>query len=201
MHSKAPALALICSALLAAACSEPAGSPVAPAEMLPSSTVKPGGPGAAADRMLYKVRLASENDTHSRGVVLIEIVGGHIAVTAHAAGVAPSSHIPQHIHLNPTCNPGGGILLNLDANLTVAGEGPGVGTAYPVSSAAGVLKYHATRSLDDLRAAINTHAGANLDSDQELLAWLDLENRNAHMHVAVGPPFPAVNCGEVVRLN
>jgi hypothetical protein len=36
---------------------------------------------------------------------------------------------------------------------------------------------------------------------RELLVWLDLERRNAHMHVAFGPPFPAVNCGEIERIN
>ena len=35
----------------------------------------------------------------------------------------------------------------------------------------------------------------------ELLAWLDLERRNAHMHVAFGPPFPAVNCGQLVAFD
>jgi hypothetical protein len=35
----------------------------------------------------------------------------------------------------------------------------------------------------------------------DLLAFLDLEDRNAHMHVAFGPPFPAVNCGEIERIN
>jgi hypothetical protein len=109
--------------------------------------------------------------------------------------------IPQHIHVNPTCSPGGGILLNLDATLTVAGEGPGVGPAYPMSNDGGVVKYYASRSLSDLLAAVNTHFGANLASVDELLTWLNLENRNAHMHVPDGPPFPAVNCGEIERLN
>jgi hypothetical protein len=122
-------------------------------------------------------------------------------VSAHAAGLEPLQHIPQHIHLNPTCDPGGGILINLDANLTVPGEAPGVGTAYPTANAGGVVKYHASRSLGDLLQAVNTFLGAGLTSVEAMLTWLDLENRNAHMHVAFGPPFPAVNCGEIEPLN
>ena len=100
-----------------------------------------------------------------------------------------------------TCNPGGGILLNLDAGLTVPGEGAGTGTAYPMSNHAGVVNYQARRSLTDLRAAVQTYRSVTLATTDELISWLNLGERNGHMHVAVGPPFPAVNCGEVVRLN
>jgi hypothetical protein len=162
---------------------------------------KPGGPGSAADRQLFQVRLGAEPGSRSNGVMSIEIVGGYITATVHAAGLMPNHHIPQHIHVNPTCNPGGGILLNLDANLTVAGEGAGVGAAYPLSNQAGVINYSASRSLTDLMQAVNAYRGTTLSSTDELLGWLNLEERNGHMHVAVGPPFPAVNCGEVERIN
>ena len=192
--------ALLCAACLIAGCTEPGAEPVSP-DHVPAFTVKPGDPGDASDRMLYQVRLGALPGHWSQGVVLIEIVGGYITATVHASGHAPSQVIPQHIHLNPTCNPGGGILLNLDATLTVAGEGPGVGPAYPTSNAGGVVNYYASRSLTDLLAAVNTFQGAGLTSVAALLTWLDLENRNAHMHVHNGPPFPAVNCGEVERIN
>jgi len=193
--------ALACAGWVMVGCTEPEVDLAAPADHLPSFAAKPGDPGAASDRILYQVRLGALGDSRSHGVVLIEVVGGHLAVSAHAAGLEPLQHIPQHIHLNPTCDPGGGILLNLDANLTVAGEGPGVGTAYPVANAGGVVNYYASRSLSDLLQAVNTHLGLGLTSVEALLAWLDLDNRNAHMHVAFGPPFPAVNCGEIERLN
>jgi hypothetical protein len=48
-----------------------------------------------------------------------------------------------------------------------------------------VLNYYASRSLSDLLQDAN----------------LDLEHRNVHMHVPFGPPFPAVTCGAVERLN
>lgn len=182
-------------------CTDPVAEPVVPADQYPVLAKKPGEPGAASDRMLYQVRLDALPGTRSQGMVHIEVVGGYLAVTVHANGLDPSRRIPQHIHLNPTCDPGGGILINLDDRLTVAGEAPGVGDAFPMSSHAGVVKYHANRPLTELLAAVNTHAGAQLASVDELLDWFDLENRNAHMHVSHGPPFPAVNCGEVRRLN
>jgi hypothetical protein len=200
-HHATRSFALACAAGVIVGCTEPDLEPTVRAPQPPSFTAKPGDPGAASDRILYQVRLGALGDSRSHGVVLVEIVGGHITVSAHAAGLEPLQHIPQHIHLNPTCDPGGGILLNLDANLTVAGEGPGVGTAYPVANAGGVVDYYASRSLGDLLQAVNTFFGANLTSVEALLAWLDLDNRNAHMHVAFGPPFPAVNCGEIERLN
>lgn len=195
------ALTLASAGWLVAGCTEPVSDPVMPPHQPPVFAAKPGEPGAAADRALYQVRLGALDESRSHGVILIEVVGGYLAVSVHAAGLEPAQHIPQHIHLNPTCDPGGGILINLDENLTVAGEAPGVGAAYPVSNQAGVVNYYASRSLTDLLAAVNTHFGAELTSVEALLAWLDLDNRNAHMHVAFGPPFPGVNCGEVERRN
>ena len=192
--------ALAVAGSVLAGCSEPAAAPSA-ADPLPALAVKPGDPGDASGRMLFQARLASLGDSRARGVVLVEVVGGSLAVTVHAAGLEPLHHTPQHIHLNPGCDPGGGILLNLDQGLTVAGEAPGTGTAYPMSNNGGVVSYHVSRPLSELLAAVNTYAGAGLTSTEELLAWLDLEDRNAHLHVPVGPPFPAVNCGPVDRLN
>ena len=201
---------LALAALLAAGCAGPVADAVTPTEAAPTFVAKPGDPGAAADRMLYQVRLGDANGSRSHGVMLIEVVGGHLAVTVHAAGLAPSEHIPQHIHLNPTCSPGGGILVNLDATLTVAGEAPGVGTAYPMSNQAGVVNYYASRPLADMIAPVNanpafdaaiaTMFGRDIATVEELLAFLNLDARNAHMHNFVAP-FTPMNCGEVERLN
>jgi len=141
----------------------------------------PGEPGAASDRLFYRVQLDPMGDHAARGMVFVEVVGGYLRVRTHGVRVAD----------------GGGILINLDENLTVAGEGPGVGAAYPLANEGGVLNYEATRSLEDLRAAVNQWYVQTLETDAELLDFLDLENRNVHMHVAFGPPYPAVNCGEL----
>jgi hypothetical protein len=193
-------LAALAAASLLLGCTEHADSPVE-ARNAPTFSIKPGEPGDASERQFYQVRLGAEPGSQSNGVMLIEIVGGYITATVHAAGLMPNHNIPQHIHVNPTCNPGGGVLLNLDANLTVPGEGPGVGAAYPLSNQAGVINYYASRSLVDLMNAVNTYRGTTLSTVDALLTWLNLEERNGHMHVAVGPPFPAVNCGEVERRN
>ena len=157
----------------------------------------PGDPGAASDRLFYRVQLDPQGTSRARGMVFIEVVGGYLRVRTHGVGVEPNERIPQHIHRNTGCANGGLVLINLDANLTVAGEGPGVGAAYPRANEGGVVHYEATRSLDDLRDAVNTYFGQALATDADLLAFLDLEDRNVHMHVAFGPPYPAVNCGEV----
>ena len=154
-------------------------------------------PGAARDRLFYRVQLDPMGDHDARGMVFVEVVGGYLRVRTHGVGVAAGERIPQHIHRNVGCADGGGILINLDENLTVAGEGPGVGAAYPRANEGGVLNYEATRSLEDLRAAVNEWYVQTLETDAELLEFLDLENRNVHMHVAFGPPYPAVNCGEL----
>ncbi len=174
-------------------------APAAPAAVIDAavSAGMPGAPGAASDRLFYRVQLDPMGDHDARGMVFVEVVGGYLRVRTHGVGVAAGERIPQHIHRNVGCADGGGILINLDANLTVAGEGPGVGAAYPRANEGGVLDYEATRSLEDLRAAVNEWYVQTLETDAELLEFLDLENRNVHMHVAFGPPYPAVNCGEL----
>jgi hypothetical protein len=157
----------------------------------------PGEPGAASDRLIYRVQLDPVGGHRARGMVFVEVIDGYLRVRTHGVGVAAGERIPQHIHRNVGCADGGGVLINLDANLTVAGEGPGVGAAYPQANEGGVLNYEATRSLEDLREAVNTWYAQALTTDAELLEFLDLENRNVHMHVAFGPPYPAVNCGEL----
>lgn len=208
ISSRGATIPLACAALIVIGCTNgPQNPPVAPS--LPSAPAEggsasgggPGDPGAASERMLFQVRLRPEGDSRAVGIMLFELVGGYFTARVHAAGLAPQQRIPQHIHLNPTCNPGGGILINLDESLTVAGEGPGVGEAYPLANAGGVVDYEAKRPLEDLLEAVNTHQGTSLQTVDDLIAWLDLENRNGHMHVAFGPPFPAVNCGEVERIN
>jgi hypothetical protein len=205
-QSLAGRLALVSTMFVLGGCGNAQQNPAEPSTLTLAPAVspvprQPASRAAAATRMLFQVRLRPENDSRAAGVMLFEVLGGSFTARVHAAGLEPLQHIPQHIHLNPTCNPGGGILINLDEDLTVAGEGPGVGPAYPRANAGGVVNYQASRTLADLLNAVNTFQGANLATEAELLAWLDLEDRNAHMHVAFGPPFPAVNCGEIEQIN
>lgn len=162
----------------------------------------PGAPGAASGRQFYMVQLEPLAESGARGMAHIDVVGGYLRVRVHSNGVEPGEHIPQHIHANTGCADPGLPVINLDAGLTLTNfESPPVGDAFPVASESGVISYEATRSLADLRAAWNLAHGTSLQTDAELLALLDLENRNIHEHVAFGPPFPAVNCGPMERVN
>ena len=191
------ALALVGS--LAAGCSAPVADSLTPSDDAHLAR-KPGEPGSAADRQLYQVRLGAINDTRSHGVILLEVVGGDLAVTVHAAGLLPDERVPQHIHQMPTCAQPGPPLLNLDDALTFTWERPPVNEFFPTSNRAGVVNYYATRSLAGMRASVNQQLGLGLSSDAELLDWLNLEERNAHMHI-LAPPNTPRNCGEVERLN
>jgi hypothetical protein len=161
-----------------------------------------GGPTNPESALrFYKAGLRPTGEIRAEGIAFIDVVGGDLRVRVHATGVEPGHNIPQHIHMNPGCDPGGPVLLNLDAGLTVPGEGPGTGGTYPVATPAGVIDYEAARPLEELRSALDARGGPGLDDTDELLAYLDLEDRNIHMHVAFGPPFPAVTCGGVERIH
>ncbi|MGE5926191.1 MAG: hypothetical protein ACM357_02470 [Gemmatimonadota bacterium] len=149
----------------------------------------------------YKASLVPTDTSRTDGAAFIDVVGGDLRVRVHATGVEPGQHIPQHLHANRGCDPGGPVLLNLDANLTVPGEAPGTGAAFPLASRGGVIDYEAARPLDELRSAIVTWGGPSLEDTDDLLAYLDLEDRNVHLHVAFGPPFPAVTCGGVEPIH
>ena len=69
------------------------------------------------------------------------------------------------------------------------------------SSASGVANYYATRPIADMIASVNARHGTNITTIEGLLAWLDLENRNAHMHHFAPPSYTPMNCGEVERIN
>ncbi len=165
-----------------------------------ASSGMPGAPGAARERLFYKAKLEPQGAARAVGVALIDVVGGELRVRIHANGLNAGQHIPQHIHVNPGCSPGGGVLVNLDANLTVPGEAPPIGAAYPVANRAGVVNFEASRSLSELMAALNYYRNAGLTSEAELLAWLDLANRNVHMHTSTAPYTP-LNCGGIDLVN
>ncbi len=160
----------------------------------------PYAPGAAASRQLFQARLAPMNGSSDHGIVKVEIAGGYLVVTVHAEGLDPSQHIPQHIHVNPTCADGGAVLISLNADLTVAGEAPPTGNDFPVANRAGVVNYQASRPLADLLTAANTFLGANVASVDELVNWLNLGSRNVHMHASMAP-FTPMTCGEMERVN
>ena len=144
----------------------------------------------------FEARLAPINGSGARGWARVEIVDGNLVVSTHGSGLAREAVTPQHIHINPTCAVPGTPLINLDRGLTVTGESPSTGPEFQATNPGGVLNYRASRSLADLRTAVNTYFGQSLTSDAELIAWLDLGNRNIHMHQPLAP-FTPVDCGAV----
>lgn len=167
---------------------------------LPSS---PEGIAAAQNGSagaLLQAKLAPATGGRGRGMALLEVRDGQLTAKVRANGLEPLEVIPQHIHVNPVCVPGGNILINLDAGLTVAGEGPGVGPDYPTANNGGVIHYDASRSLADLMDAVNQFQSANVSTVEELLTYLDLENRNIHTHQPVAP-FTPVACGPIDRIR
>lgn len=189
-------------AMLAGCAGEAPTTPAADRVAAPAFARMPGDPGAASGRQFFMVKLDPLAESGSRGMVHIDVVGGYLRVRIHSNGVEPGEHIPQHIHANSGCAVPGDPVINLDAGLTLTNaESPPVGGAFPVASGDGVINYEASRSLADLRAAWNSAKGTSLQTDAELLAQLDLANRNVHEHVAFGPPFPAVNCGPIDQVN
>lgn len=162
---------------------------------IPTAGLQPITAGAAsAERARYLARVAPEGDSRVRGTAHFEIRDGWFNARVRVAGLEPNERIPQHIHLNPTCDPAGGILINLDETLTVAGEGPGAGDAYPRANRGGVLQYDARRPLEELEAALQEHLGMTLGE-------LDLDRRNVNFHEPLPPPIPSQGCGEIERVN
>lgn len=211
-HFQAIALVLFAALPLATGCNDGATAPDSSneADQVPAIVANQDTTGIAANLRwfhprrptLYRVRLEPVGGTTSRGFVFIKVDRGYLTVTLFASGLDPLQHIPQHIHKNPTCADGGAVLINLDAHLTVFGEAPSVGDAFPVANRRGVVTYHARRSLSDLLQAVNANRGTSpsLTTVEELVTWLDLDNRNVHMHSS-SPPYTPVTCGSVDRLN
>jgi hypothetical protein len=193
---------LVAMGLAAAVACQPDASPVSPGDVTAlGSQGKPGDPGAASERMFFQARLEPERGSRVRGIVQFEVVGGHFTAKLRATGLEPLQSVPQHIHVNPTCDPAGGILINLDSGLTVAGEGPGFGPAFPQANRGGVVQYRASRSLADLMDAANEFLDAGVETVDEFLAWLNLASRNVNVHEPPPPPIPSVGCGEIRRVN
>jgi hypothetical protein len=108
-------------------------------------------------------------------------------VIISATGLDPGASVPQHVHIEPTCEPAGGILINLDETLTVGGEGPPSEAAYPQADGLGDLEYEASRSLQELESALQAHHGMGIEQ-------LELGNRNVNLHA---PDLPPLACGEL----
>jgi Cu/Zn superoxide dismutase len=180
LHSL-PATGLVAAlALLLAACPEPA-----PDTDTPFFQEDPAPEAPAAAGEAYEAQLQEVDGSGVTGTATVVIDGDDIRVTVRVTGLNPNTEVPLHIHTNASCDPAGGILLNLDRTLTTASEAAPRGEHYASTDGDGVLEYEVNRSLNDLRSAAEGHGDPGIDQ-------LDLGNRVVNVHAADMRP---VACG------
>lgn len=147
---------------------------------------QPIGPDPADQpQEIYEARLQARGGSGVTGTATVAIEDDEIQVTVAATGLPPDTRVPMHIHMNATCDDAGGILLNLDGDLSVAGEGEAAGDAYPESDDEGRLEYEASRSLEDIREDRGAQDTAGAEA-------LDLGNRVVNLH---GANMQPIACG------
>lgn len=139
----------------------------------------------------YEARLEERNGSGVTGTATFTMEGDELQVTIAATGLDPNTRVPQHIHTNASCDDAGGILLNLDSDLSAAGEAEPRGDAYPEVDDEGRLTYEASRSVEDLRTAMGDQAAAGEDA-------LDLTNRVVNIH---GEDMQPISCGEIESME
>lgn len=143
------------------------------------------GPADQQVGEIYEARLEAVDGSGVSGVATVTVHEDELQVTVAATGLDPETRYPMHIHANASCDNAGGILLNLDDGLTAAGEGEPRGDSYADTDDQGRLEYAASRSMEDLRAAMREHGAEQPDG-------LDLANRVVTLH---SPEMQPVACG------
>lgn len=138
---------------------------------------------------IYEARLQALQGSGVSGTAVLTQRNDQLEVTVAATGLDPSTRVPQHIHLNASCDNSGGILLNLDQDLSLPDQGQPQGEAYPQTDDQGRLQYTASRSLQELRTGLTGSGGASADS-------LDLANRVVKLH---DPDMQSISCGPLDR--
>lgn len=162
------------------------------------------------DQEMYEARIQSVNNSGVTGTATVTVEDDRLQITVAATGLEPNTRVPQHIHMNASCDDAGGIWLNLDDELSLPGDGEAQGDAYPETDDEGRLRYEASRSLEDLRTALGgIHAAEGQDTvragtsgqsqmGSEGAAAFDLGNRVVSLH---GPNMQAVGCGPLDRMD
>lgn len=158
-----------------------------------------------ASQEMYEANLEEANGSGVTGAATITVENEELRVTVAATGVEPNTRVPQHIHVNATCDEAGGILLNLDDDLSAPNDGDPRGDAYPETDDQGSLRFEGTRSIAELRTAIGeedadtagqadtarqpdtANVGARSGADS-----FDFGNRVVKLH---GPDMQSIACG------
>lgn len=161
-----------------------------------------------ADQEMYEARLEAVDGSGVSGTATVTIENEELTVTVAATGFDPNVPVPQHIHMNSSCDDAGGILLNLDDGLSAPNDGEPRGDAYPETNDQGSLRYEASRSIGDLSSALgdvdaedaDTAATANADTlagdvDAERF---DFGNRVVNLH---GADMQPIACGALDAMD
>ncbi len=180
-----PAMTLVgAAALMLAGCPAPA-----PENDLPMADPAVEDPVEPAGGQVYEARLTEVGGSGVTGTATVTMDAERIQVTVVASGLDANVRVPQHIHMNASCDQAGGILLNLDDQLSAANESAPRGDHYPQTDGDGELEYEASRSLDELETALLDQEGPGLDQ-------LDMGNRVVNLH---GADMQAIACGPLDR--
>lgn len=179
-----PTVALLgAAALMLTAC--PAPAPEDDPPFVDPAMEDPAEP----ERELYEARLEEVGGSGVNGSATLTIDGDRLQATVVASGLDPDVRVPQHVHVNASCDEAGGILLNLDDQLSVANEAEPRGDHYPQADVDGGLEHEVSRPLDDLESALLERGGPGL-------ADLDLGNRVVNLH---GADMQSIACGSLDR--
>lgn len=117
-----------------------------------------------ADQEMYEARLEAVDGSGVTGTATLTIEDEELTVTVAATGFDPNVPVPQHIHMNSSCEDAGGILLNLDDDLSAPNDGEPRGDAYPETNDQGSLRFEASRSIGDLRSALGDDNADDADT-------------------------------------
>lgn len=159
--------------------------------------------GSQMDQEMYEARIEGVEGSDATGTATLTVENDELQVTVAMTGLDPNTRVPQHIHVNSSCDNTGGIYLNLDDELSTPEDGAAAGDAYPEIDDQGAVRYEASRSLDELRAALSEADTAQSDTARantrgQGAAEFDLGNRVVKLH---GPDMQPIACGELEEMD
>jgi hypothetical protein len=164
--------------------------PLAAALVLAGCPDRGGAPaGAERGAPIFEAELRGLEDPAIHGTVRLELGADTFTARVDIVGLDPDAAVTQHVYSWWDCTTIGRIVINLDTLLTVPGEGPPQGEAYPRAGADGRLAFQVSRPTEEL-------AGAILEYRAMLFEELDLGNRTVFLRDEGHRP---VACGEIRR--
>jgi hypothetical protein len=140
---------------------------------------------------VYQAAIRGLGEIPVTGSVRLEVGEDAIRAAVAFTGLEPGEAVAQHVYAWWDCTTIARIVINLDTLLTIPGEGPPRGEAYPRADAEGRLEFTATRPLADFAGALRQYRGM-------LVEELDLGNRTVFLRDEGHRP---IACGELRRVE